>query len=113
MATLSLKISVVGSSVVKTMQFDPATIVFDACRILRDKIPEANEGNGKIVHCFFKPSLFSFPPARRTPWSPILVADFVSVHALCGREKGTWVWSEQQETRTKKVSKCMRNPTER
>ena len=47
MATLSLKISVVGSSVVKTFQFDPSTIVFDACRIIRDKIPEANTGNGK------------------------------------------------------------------
>ncbi len=47
MATLSLKISVVGSSVVKTMQFDPSTIVFDACRIVRDRIPEANIGNGE------------------------------------------------------------------
>ena len=45
MATLSLKISVVGSSVVKTMQFDPSTIIFDACRIIREKVPEANTGN--------------------------------------------------------------------
>ncbi len=41
MASLSLKISVVDNSVVKTMQFDPSTIVFDACRIIREKIPEA------------------------------------------------------------------------
>jgi len=46
MATLSLRVSVVGSSVVKTMQFDPGLQVFDACRIVRDKIPEANQGNG-------------------------------------------------------------------
>lgn len=46
MATLSLKISVVGSNVVKTMQFDPATIVFDACHIIREKISEAI-GNDK------------------------------------------------------------------
>jgi len=45
MATLSLRVSVVGSSVVKTMQFDPGLQVFDACRIVRDKIPEANQGN--------------------------------------------------------------------
>ena len=42
MATLSLKISVVEYNVVKTMQFDPSTIVFDACKIIRDKIPDAN-----------------------------------------------------------------------
>ncbi|GAB1607177.1 talin-1-like isoform X1 [Argonauta hians] len=46
MATLSLKISVVGSNVVKTMQFDPATIVFDACHIIREKIADAI-GNDK------------------------------------------------------------------
>ncbi len=47
MASLSLKISIVGSSVTKTMQFDPSTIVFDACKIIRDRIPEANHGNGE------------------------------------------------------------------
>ncbi|CAI9742944.1 talin-1-like isoform X1 [Octopus vulgaris] len=46
MATLSLKISVVGSNVVKTMQFDPSTIVFDACHIIREKIADAI-GNDK------------------------------------------------------------------
>ncbi|KAI0230740.1 Talin-1 [Lamellibrachia satsuma] len=45
MATLSLKISVVGSNAVKTMQFHPSTIVYDACKIIREKIPEANHGN--------------------------------------------------------------------
>jgi len=45
MATLSLRVGVVGSNVVKTMQFDPGLQVFDACRFVRDKIPEANQGN--------------------------------------------------------------------
>ncbi|XP_025081470.1 talin-1-like isoform X4 [Pomacea canaliculata] len=45
MATLSLKISIVGQNVVKTMQFEPSTIVYDACRIIRERIPEANPGN--------------------------------------------------------------------
>lgn len=45
MATLSLKISVVGNNVVKTMQFEPSTVVYDACRIIRDRIVEINPGN--------------------------------------------------------------------
>lgn len=49
MATLSLKISIVGQNVVKTMQFEPSTIVYDACRIIRERIPEANPGNRKFV----------------------------------------------------------------
>ncbi|XP_055955771.1 talin-2-like isoform X4 [Patella vulgata] len=45
MATLSLKISVVQSNAVKTMQFEPSTIVYDACRIIRERVGEANQGN--------------------------------------------------------------------
>ncbi|XP_055873161.1 talin-1 isoform X5 [Biomphalaria glabrata] len=45
MATLSLKISVVDQSAIKTMQFEPSTIVYDACKIIRERIPEANPGN--------------------------------------------------------------------
>lgn len=44
MATLSLRISIVEKNVTKTMQFDPNTSVYDACRIIRDKITEANLG---------------------------------------------------------------------
>jgi hypothetical protein len=47
MATLSLKICIVDRNVTKTMQFDPSTSVYDACRIIRDKISEANFGEGK------------------------------------------------------------------
>jgi talin len=46
MASLSLKISVVEKNVVKTMQFEPSTMVYDACRLIKDKITEANTGPG-------------------------------------------------------------------
>ena len=51
MATLSLKVNVAGGSVTKTMQFDPSTIVFDACRVIREKTPEANQGNREYSPC--------------------------------------------------------------
>ncbi|XP_070498321.1 talin-2 isoform X3 [Chironomus tepperi] len=45
MATqLSLRISLEGGRVTKTIQFDPNTSVFDACRIIRDKFAEAVQG---------------------------------------------------------------------
>jgi len=44
MATLCLRVSVAGNEAVKTMQFDPGLQVFDACRTIREKVPEANEG---------------------------------------------------------------------
>ncbi|XP_062597737.1 talin-1-like isoform X2 [Saccostrea cucullata] len=45
MAMLSLKISVVGNNVVKTMQFEPSTQVYDACKIIPLSIIETNPGN--------------------------------------------------------------------
>ncbi|XP_056287859.1 talin-1 isoform X1 [Pseudoliparis swirei] len=42
MVALSLKIGV--GSVVKTMQFEPSTMVYDACRIIRERVPEAQLG---------------------------------------------------------------------
>lgn len=48
MATLSLKISLEGGRVTKTIQFDPQTTVFDACKIIRDKFAEAVHGQRKI-----------------------------------------------------------------
>jgi talin len=53
MASISLKISIVEKDVVKTMQFDPNTAVYDACRVIRDKITEANLGQRKFVPMFF------------------------------------------------------------
>ncbi|XP_060074093.1 talin-1-like isoform X2 [Ylistrum balloti] len=54
MATLSLKISVVGNDVVKTMQFEPSTLVYDACKIIRDKLVEIQQGNTGDYGLFLK-----------------------------------------------------------
>ncbi|KAG0430357.1 hypothetical protein HPB47_022766, partial [Ixodes persulcatus] len=45
MATLSLKISVPENKVIKTIQFDPGTVVYDACRVIRDKVPDSALGD--------------------------------------------------------------------
>lgn len=58
MATLSLKISIVERTIVKTMQFDPSTIVFDACKIIRDRIQDPDLGNRECIIYFFKPFFF-------------------------------------------------------
>ncbi|KAG1695569.1 Talin-1 [Nymphon striatum] len=42
MAVLSLKVSIVEKGVVKTMQFEPSVMVYDACKIIRDKLQEAS-----------------------------------------------------------------------
>ncbi|XP_053719411.1 talin-1 isoform X1 [Synchiropus splendidus] len=42
MVALSLKIGV--GNVVKTMQFEPSTMVYDACRIIRERVTEAQLG---------------------------------------------------------------------
>ncbi|NXE79325.1 TLN1 protein, partial [Cochlearius cochlearius] len=42
MVALSLKISI--GNVVKTMQFEPSTMVYDACRLIRERVPEAQMG---------------------------------------------------------------------
>nr|XP_032800405.1 talin-2-like isoform X4 [Petromyzon marinus] len=44
MVALSLKICVRHCNVVKTMQFEPSTVVWDACRIIRERVPEAQSG---------------------------------------------------------------------
>lgn len=46
MVVLSLKICVRQCNVVKTMQFEPSTAVYDACRIIRERVPEAQTGQG-------------------------------------------------------------------
>lgn len=57
MATLSLKISLEGGAVTKTIQFDPQINVFDACKIIREKFAEAIQGKRKFskystIRCF-------------------------------------------------------------
>ncbi|XP_058805664.1 talin-2 isoform X2 [Phymastichus coffea] len=41
MATLSLRISIPEKNVTKMMQFNPATSVYDTCRIIKEKVTEA------------------------------------------------------------------------
>lgn len=49
MSTLSLKISLEGGRVTKTIQFDPQTTIFDACKIIRDKFAEAVQGQRECL----------------------------------------------------------------
>ncbi|XP_067829406.1 talin-2 [Heptranchias perlo] len=52
MVALSLKICVRQCNVVKTMQFEPSTVVYDACRILRERVPEAQIGQASDYGLF-------------------------------------------------------------
>ncbi|NXO88621.1 TLN1 protein, partial [Certhia brachydactyla] len=54
MVALSLKISIANgaSSVVKTMQFEPSTMVYDACRMIRERVPEAQTGQSNDFGLF-------------------------------------------------------------
>lgn len=50
MPPLSLKVRIVERGIVKTLQFEPPTLVYDACKAIRDKLPEANNlGNGTVL----------------------------------------------------------------
>ncbi|XP_071545978.1 talin-2 isoform X1 [Panulirus ornatus] len=49
---LALKIHIVEQNVRKMIQFDSSTIVYDACRIIREKITEANLGQAKDYGLF-------------------------------------------------------------
>lgn len=46
MGVLTLTIICHEAKVSKTMQFDPQTVVFDACRVIRDKIGKGLNGQG-------------------------------------------------------------------
>ncbi|XP_029697427.1 talin-2 isoform X5 [Takifugu rubripes] len=52
MVALSLKICVRQCNVVKTMQFEPSTPVYDACRIIRERVPEAQTGQASDYGLF-------------------------------------------------------------
>lgn len=49
---LSLKISVPDNKVIKTIQFEPSTLVYDACRIIRDKVPDSALSDAKEYGLF-------------------------------------------------------------
>ncbi|NXI28021.1 TLN1 protein, partial [Sterrhoptilus dennistouni] len=50
MVALSLKISI--GNVVKTMQFEPSTMVYDACQMIRERVPEAQTGQSNDFGLF-------------------------------------------------------------
>ncbi|XP_061451978.1 talin-2 isoform X1 [Rhineura floridana] len=52
MVVLSLKICVRQCNVVKTMQFEPSTAVYDACRVIRERVPEAQTGQASDYGLF-------------------------------------------------------------
>uniref|UniRef100_A0A1A7XNS5 Talin 2 n=2 Tax=Iconisemion striatum TaxID=60296 RepID=A0A1A7XNS5_9TELE len=52
MVVLSLKICVRQCNVVKTMQFEPSTAVYDACRMIRERVPEAQTGQASDYGLF-------------------------------------------------------------
>ncbi|KAJ8247513.1 hypothetical protein GJAV_G00247260 [Gymnothorax javanicus] len=52
MVALSLKICVRQCNVVKTMQFEPSTAVYDACQIIRERVPEAQTGQASDYGLF-------------------------------------------------------------
>lgn len=49
-SSLSLKISIPEKNAVKTMQFDPSTLVYEACHQITEKIAEVNQGLGSGEH---------------------------------------------------------------
>lgn len=49
MTTLSLRISIVKSNNVKMMQFDENVVVYDAMRIIRERVPDAAQGQGNFM----------------------------------------------------------------
>nr|XP_060611948.1 talin-2 [Anolis sagrei ordinatus] len=52
MVSLSLKVCVRQGNVVKTMQFAPGTAVYDACRMVRERVPEAQSGQASDYGLF-------------------------------------------------------------
>lgn len=46
---LSLRISLEGGRVTKTIQFEPNTSVFDACRLIREKFAESVQGQRECL----------------------------------------------------------------
>lgn len=70
MVALSLKICVRQCNVVKTMQFEPSTPVYDACRIIRERVPEAQSGQGKSYKTFLHVSRHFYTLARE--YNPLL-----------------------------------------
>jgi len=50
---LSIKVHIIDLNITKTLQFNPTTLVFDALKIIREKVPETNTETGKLLLIFF------------------------------------------------------------
>lgn len=46
---ISIKVRFVDSNITKTLQFNPQTLVYDALKIIREKIPETSSTNGTTI----------------------------------------------------------------
>lgn len=65
MAQVALKINISEKGVVKTVQFDSRTTVYDACTIIRQKMPEAaNLGNRKSKFYYDRKIMFFYISAK-------------------------------------------------
>ena len=53
MAGISLKVRIVDLNITKTFQFAASTLVFDALKIIREKIPETNTTNRNFIFSLF------------------------------------------------------------
>lgn len=93
-AQLSLRISLEGGRVTKTIQFDPNTSVFDACRIIRDKFADAVQGQGKnksFSFSFMKFLNFSFNFYHSYGVWIILVRRRQQTGSLVGARTKSWL----------------------
>ena len=57
---LSIKVRLVDLNIIKTLQFNPSTLVFDALKIIREKIPETNTTNGLFFFTYLKACVLNF-----------------------------------------------------
>ncbi len=53
---LSIKVHIIDLNITKTLQFNPTTLVFDALKIIREKVPETNTETGKLLLVFLSSS---------------------------------------------------------
>uniref|UniRef100_A0A3B3TYE0 Talin N-terminal F0 domain-containing protein n=1 Tax=Poecilia latipinna TaxID=48699 RepID=A0A3B3TYE0_9TELE len=89
MVALSLKIGV--GNVVKTMQFEPSTMVYDACRIIRERVPEAQLGQPNDYGLFL-----SDEDPKKGIWLEAGKALDYYIHLRCGLNMDTLEYKKKQ-----------------
>lgn len=97
MVALSLKICVRQCNVVKTMQFEPSTAVYDACRVIRERVPEAQTGQGEFLYLYIVNSLTELKINRLVVfYTPLFLHCFFLGWRVCLIEV-TSFWSGRQK----------------